>query len=93
MPTLMQRLSPRAALNAALVLGALIAAGALDAGKQAQAEGAWCADQGGRSGYTNCGYYTFRQCLAAISGVGGHCQPNPSFVVLYPRTYREDDNS
>jgi hypothetical protein len=88
MSTLIQRLSPRTALKAALVLGALLAAGAFDAGRQARAEGAWCADQGGRSGYTNCGYYTFRQCVAAISGVGGHCQPNPNFVVLYPRFYR-----
>lgn len=88
MSTLIQRLSLRTALNTALVLGALVAVTAFDAGKSTQAQGAWCADQGGRSGYTNCGYYTFRQCLAAISGVGGHCQPNPDFVVVYRPIYR-----
>jgi hypothetical protein len=40
-------------------------------------EGAWCAYGGGRNDYENCGYYTLRQCLAAISGVGGACRPNP----------------
>ena len=89
MSALIKRLSLRTALNTALALTALVAVIALDAGKSAQAEGAaWCADQGGRSGYTNCGYYTFRQCLAAISGVGGHCQPNPDFVVVYRPIYR-----
>ena len=40
---------------------------------------AFCAyGGGGRSGaYENCGYYTWEQCLAAISGVGGFCQLNP----------------
>ena len=85
--TLVQCLSPRNVLKAALVLGALVAAGAFDAGKQARAEGAWCADAGGRSGYTNCGYYTFRQCLRAINGVGGHCVPNPNVIVVYPGVY------
>ena len=27
-----------------------------------------------RGGGENCGFYSFRQCLAAISGVGGMCQ-------------------
>ena len=26
-----------------------------------------------RGGGENCGYYTFNQCLASISGVGGYC--------------------
>jgi hypothetical protein len=50
---------------------------ALPSGKAEAA--AFCAyGGGGRSGaYENCGYYTFEQCLAAISGVGGFCQLNP----------------
>ena len=43
----------------------------------AQAQGAFCAEQGGRSGYRNCGYYTYGQCRASVSGVGGYCYPNP----------------
>jgi hypothetical protein len=46
----------------------------------ASAQGAWCADQGGRNAYTNCGYYTLQQCQAAVSGVGGYCRPNAMFA-------------
>jgi len=30
-----------------------------------------------RGGGENCGYYTFNQCLASISGVGGYCYIAP----------------
>jgi hypothetical protein len=30
-----------------------------------------------RGGGENCGYYTFNQCLASISGVGGYCYVAP----------------
>ena len=29
------------------------------------------------NGGENCGYYTFNQCLASISGVGGYCYVAP----------------
>ena len=35
----------------------------------------WCACMG-RSGQ-NCGFTTFRQCLATLSGIGGYCGANP----------------
>ena len=54
---------------------------------QARANGAWCAEAGGRNSYSNCGYHTFAQCLAAISGVGGLCSPNPK-AVAYESPYR-----
>ena len=35
----------------------------------------WCAYY---NAYTyNCGFATFQQCLATISGVGGFCRANP----------------
>jgi hypothetical protein len=35
----------------------------------------WCAYY---DAYTyNCGFYTFEQCLATISGAGGACRRNP----------------
>jgi hypothetical protein len=38
----------------------------------------WCAHYGGdRGGGSNCGFYTFEQCLAAKSGNGGFCDRNP----------------
>ena len=43
---------------------------------EARADGAWCSYyvQGG----TNCGFYSYEQCRANISGIGGSCQPNPA---------------
>jgi hypothetical protein len=42
-----------------------------------------------RGGGENCGYYTFNQCLASVSGVGGFCYVAPMQVevrtVLTPR--------
>jgi hypothetical protein len=37
----------------------------------------WCAEYGGGSGGTNCGFYSFEQCMAARSGNGGFCSRNP----------------
>jgi hypothetical protein len=45
----------------------------------ARADGPWCADYYGKGG-TNCGFYTFQQCRDTVSGVGGTCRPNPSFL-------------
>ena len=43
----------------------------------ARADGPWCAyDVGGR---TNCGFHSYAQCMANISGIGGTCVPNPAF--------------
>jgi hypothetical protein len=37
----------------------------------------WCAQYGGTpSAPTNCGFVTFQQCLATISGIGGFCVRN-----------------
>jgi hypothetical protein len=37
----------------------------------------WCAHYGGRNSAHNCGFTTWAQCMAAISGNGGHCAENP----------------
>jgi hypothetical protein len=36
----------------------------------------WCIRHGG--GMMDCTYYTFEQCRASASGVGGFCTPNPA---------------
>jgi Protein of unknown function (DUF3551) len=37
----------------------------------------WCAVYSGRgSGASNCGFRTWDQCMATVSGIGGFCQPN-----------------
>jgi hypothetical protein len=41
----------------------------------------WCAYySGGRDGGgTTCGFVTWAQCQATISGIGGTCAPNPAY--------------
>jgi len=47
----------------------------------------WCAYYNfDRGGARNCGFATFQQCLAAVSGVGGNCGPNPAYQSV-PRPY------
>jgi Protein of unknown function (DUF3551) len=42
-------------------------------------DGAWCAYYNVWGGSTNCGFATWQQCQAAISGVGGSCGANPMY--------------
>ncbi|HXW27392.1 MAG TPA: DUF3551 domain-containing protein [Xanthobacteraceae bacterium] len=57
------------AFAAAMVFTALAACEA--------AAGAYCAYAGGPMSFQNCGFDTFEQCRAAVSGAGGHCMRNP----------------
>ena len=41
---------------------------------EARADGNWCARY--PEGASNCGFYSFAQCLAAVSGRGGFCEQN-----------------
>jgi hypothetical protein len=37
----------------------------------------WCAQYSGRGGGArNCGFTSYGQCLATVSGIGGFCEPN-----------------
>jgi uncharacterized protein DUF3551 len=38
----------------------------------------WCAQYGGanRGGARNCGFVSWEQCMATVSGIGGTCEPN-----------------
>lgn len=40
----------------------------------------WCAQYGGRGSATNCGFVTYRQCMATVSGIGGFCERNPFYT-------------
>jgi hypothetical protein len=74
---------PRAALRAVLAIAAVAIAGAFGTAQTAQAQGLWCAEYaGGRDNATNCGFYTYEQCRATVSGVGGFCRPNPAAVII-----------
>ena len=63
------------------VAGVLVAAGAVPSGAQAQ-NYPWCAVYGGGrgGGGQNCGFTTFEQCLATLSGNGGFCTQNTQYV-------------
>ena len=45
---------------------------------QAQTYYPWCAVYSGRDGGggTNCGFTSYQQCMATVSGVGGFCERN-----------------
>jgi Protein of unknown function (DUF3551) len=63
-----------------LLTGILFAAIALSIGAQAQ-NYPWCADYGGKmGGSSNCGFSTYEQCMAALSGNGGFCNRNTQYV-------------
>jgi len=57
---------------------------------QARADGPWCAHYGGGNGGNNCGFYSFNQCMAALSGNGGYCAQNP-FYASRKRSHRSED--
>lgn len=41
----------------------------------------WCAQYGpGGDGGRNCGFRTFEQCMATVSGIGGFCEPNTFYT-------------
>ena len=59
-----------------LALCSLMFAAALALAAPAKAkEPGWCAAY--RNGGTNCGFNTYDQCMAAVSGVGGFCNRSP----------------
>jgi hypothetical protein len=71
-----------------IVLG--VAAVMAAPGSSAQAQNyPWCAQYGGGNGGRNCGFTTFAQCQADVSGIGGFCEPNTTYVpLLAPASHR-----
>jgi hypothetical protein len=56
----------------------------------------WCAVYGGGmgGGGQNCGFSTFEQCMATLSGMGGFCNRNTQYVPPpgpHPRLRRSYD--
>jgi len=63
------------------VFGILVAAACMNTPAHAQ-NYPWCEYLGGGmggGGGRNCGFNTFEQCLATISGIGGTCQQNTTY--------------
>jgi hypothetical protein len=61
-------------LAAAIAAIAVCATGPAVAGWFSPPQGTWCALQA--VGLNDCSYFSYQQCLATLSGVGGTCQPN-----------------
>jgi hypothetical protein len=65
-----------------IAIAAAASLGAVLSGSPAKAvDWPWCADLAGKDGGggTNCGFASWAQCQAAISGIGGWCYPNPYY--------------
>ena len=60
-----------------IALAAMALIALLLAGSDTRADGPWCAYY--RTGGTNCGFYSFEQCIATISGAGGYCGQNSNY--------------
>jgi hypothetical protein len=63
-----------------LSLAVLTAAMAAGSGTAAAQNYPWCAYYAGDFGGTNCGFSTYEQCLATISGIGGSCERNTQYL-------------
>ncbi len=62
-------------------LAAIVCAAIICGTKPAKAqEYPGCASYNVWQGATNCGFVTYQQCLATISGVGGSCGANPRYL-------------
>lgn len=75
------------------LLGVCVALICADRPAKAQ-EYPWCAYYNFlQGGATNCGFATYQQCMATISGIGGSCGANPRYQgpppgPQRPRRYR-----
>jgi len=76
-------------MRAIILFVAVLAALPLTSG-YARADGPWCSYYTNGGG-TNCGFYTYEQCMANVSGIGGYCQRNLSYPSSTDRRYRRYD--
>jgi len=51
---------------------------------QTPASASWCAEYSAGGGGESCGFSSFEQCQASVSGIGGFCRPsqynNPGYA-------------
>jgi hypothetical protein len=65
-----------------LILVAAALAALILTGIDVRADGAWCARD--VKGETNCGFHTYEQCMANLSGIGGVCDRNQNYQSTKP---------
>src|SRR5580704_17420867 len=50
----------------------------------------WCAQYGGSAGgVMNCGFVSFDQCMATLSGMGGFCNQNSQYQAAGPASTKQ----
>jgi hypothetical protein len=79
---LFRRIIPReGSMRIVIAIAAASLAGALVGTQPAKAEitYAWCAVYSELDASRNCGFATYEQCRAAVSGNGGFCEPNSMY--------------
>jgi hypothetical protein len=62
-----------------LFVGALLCSSFANPSKSVAASYPWCAYYGMDFGGVNCGFSTYEQCMAALSGNGGYCGTNTQY--------------
>ena len=72
----------------AVFLALFLALAATGGSAQAQ-DYPWCAQYAGRGGAggRNCGFTSFQQCEATVSGIGGVCERNTQYSGRHYRPY------
>jgi hypothetical protein len=85
-----ERMTKLPLIAASITIAAIVAGGALPA--SADTEYPWCAQYRNAIGATNCGFVTYQQCLATISGIGGMCYRNPAYPDRPARSRKPRDN-
>jgi hypothetical protein len=56
----------------------------------------WCAHYGTPYDDTSCGFVSYEQCMASVSGVGGFCERNDTYrppLPARPQAYRRHAKS
>jgi hypothetical protein len=77
-------------ISPVLAIAATLAVAAFAGPAQAQ-NYPWCALYGTPYSDTSCGFVSYEQCMASVSGVGGFCQKNDTYkppVAVQPQARR-----
>ena len=80
----------RKATGFAAALAGLVVGLAMSSNEAVAQNYPYCAMGGGRNSYENCGFTSYGQCQASVSGVGGYCTRNPRY---FQERYYDDDES
>jgi Protein of unknown function (DUF3551) len=60
-----------------------ISVGIVGIGNRAEAQNyPWCAMLNMGDQAINCGFVSYAQCMATVSGIGGYCTPNNTYQPL-----------